>query len=180
MKAAGVFCTVGRESRSQYGESIAGVQEHSSAHQWPVKVSPFAQPNQVLPLVQSLPYESAGTGDKKVQAYNFRMILSEDPANSVAFPKPPNYDPKRYELMARLLEAMTKHLGRAPIMHEVTLILNDIEKGARARLKRSRTEEVPAVAVAMLFDAPSDAGEAGSGADSAKPTGRRRKSSKSS
>jgi hypothetical protein len=57
-----------------------------------------------------------------VQAYNFRMILSDDPANSVPFPKPPGYDPKRYELMARLLAAMTEKLGRPPIMHEVTLI----------------------------------------------------------
>src|SRR5205823_12519926 len=58
----------------------------------------------------------------KVQAYNFRMILSEDLANQVPFPKPPSYDPKRYELLARLLDAMTKKLGRPPVMHEVTLI----------------------------------------------------------
>ena len=63
-----------------------------------------------------------GQGDKRVQAYNFRMILSEDPANQVAFPKPPDYNPKRYELFARLLDATTAKLGRAPVMNEVTLI----------------------------------------------------------
>jgi hypothetical protein len=63
-----------------------------------------------------------GSADRKVQAYNFRMILSEDPANQVAFPKPPGYDPQRYELLARLLDAMTKKLGRPPVLREVTLI----------------------------------------------------------
>ena len=46
-----------------------------------------------------------------MQAYNFRMILSDDPANQVAFPKPPNYDPQRYELFARLLEADAEEAG---------------------------------------------------------------------
>jgi hypothetical protein len=50
------------------------------------------------------------------------MILSDDAADQVPFPKPPDYDPKRYELLARLLDAKTKQLGRAPRLQEVTLI----------------------------------------------------------
>ena len=50
------------------------------------------------------------------------MILSHDPNNQVPFPKPAVYDPKRYELLARLLEAMTKKNGRAPTLNEVTLV----------------------------------------------------------
>ena len=41
-----------------------------------------------------------------MQAYNFRLILSHDPANQVAYPKPAHYDPARFELLARLLGAM--------------------------------------------------------------------------
>lgn len=122
MAQAGVEYTVGRESSAQYGESLAGVRDRTPFHQFMVRVSPYDSNGKLLPEVDPGPKAPAGSGDKKVQAYNFRMILSEDPANSVPFPKPPNYDPKRYELSARLLEAMTKQLGRPPVMHQVTLI----------------------------------------------------------
>ena len=122
MAQAGVEYTYGREPSAQYGESLAGVRDRTPLHQFMVRVSPYDGNGKLLPEVDPGPKAAAGTGDKKVQAYNFRMILSEDPANRTAFPKPPNYDPMRYELMARLLDAMTKRLGRPPVMHEVTLI----------------------------------------------------------
>ena len=124
MAQAGVKYTVGRESTAQYGESLAGVREHTPKHQFLVRISPYDANGKLLPEVDPGPKAAPGTGDKKVQAYNFRMILSNDPANLVAFPKPPNYDPHRYELLARLLAAMTEKNGRAPYLHEVTLIAN--------------------------------------------------------
>ena len=124
MAQAGVKYTVGRESTAQYGESLAGVREHTPKHQFLVRISPYDANGKLLPEVDPGPKAAPGTGDKKVQAYNFRMILSNDPANQVPFPKPPNYDPHRYELLARLLAAMTEKNGRAPYLHEVTLIAN--------------------------------------------------------
>jgi hypothetical protein len=122
MTQAGVEYTVGRESSAQYGESLAGVRERTPLHQFMVRTSPYDANGKLLPEVDPGPKAAPGTGDKKVQAYNFRMILSEDPANQVPFPKPPDYDPHRYELLARLLDAMTKKLGRPQVMNEVTLI----------------------------------------------------------
>ncbi len=122
MAQAGVEYAVGREASAQYGESLAGVRDRTPLHQFSVRIAPYDSAGKLLPEVDPGPKGASGTGDKKVQAYNFRMILSEDPANQVAFPKPPGYDPKRYALMALLLEAMTKKLGRPPILHEVTLI----------------------------------------------------------
>jgi len=122
MAQSGVDYTWGRESSEKYGESLAGVRERTPQHQFLVPVSPYDANGKLLPEVDPGPKAPAGSADKKVQAYNFRMILSEDPANQIAYPEPPNYDPKRYELLARLLEAMTKRLGRAPIMNEVMLI----------------------------------------------------------
>lgn len=122
MAQAGVEYTLGREASSQYGESLAGVRERTPFHQFQVQLSPFGANGKLLPEVDAGPRAEPGSADKKVQAYNFRMILSEDPQNSVAFPKPPDYNPARYELLARLLDAMTKKLGRPPVMHEVTLI----------------------------------------------------------
>jgi hypothetical protein len=122
MAQAGVEYTVGRESSAQYGESLAGVRDRTPYHQFMVRVNPRDANGKLLPEVDPGPRETPGTGDRKVQAYNFRMIMSEVPENSVAVPKPPNYDPARYELFARLLEAMTVKLGRPPVLHEVTLI----------------------------------------------------------
>jgi hypothetical protein len=45
-----------------------------------------------------------GTGDKKVQSYNYRICLTNDPANRIAITRPPDYDSTRYELLLRLLE----------------------------------------------------------------------------
>src|SRR5690348_13869862 len=119
MAQAGVQYTIGREAQSQYGESLAGVRERTPLHQFLVRVSPYDAAGKLLPEVSPGPRGAPGSADKKVQSYNFRMILSEDPANQTPFPKPPGYDAKRYELLARLLEAMTQKLGRPPVMHEV-------------------------------------------------------------
>ena len=103
MAKAKVSYTVGREASDKYHESIAGVQKHSPAHQWPVKISPFREGKSLLPLVQSEPTCPPGSGDRKTQAYNFRLCMTQDPQLRVPFPKPANYDPARFELLARYL-----------------------------------------------------------------------------
>jgi hypothetical protein len=105
MAAAGVSYHVGREGRTQYGESLAGVQVYSRAHQWPVRIDGRAADKSPLPFIQANPLEKPGTGDRKVQAYNFRLCMTNRPDNRVAWPKPPGYDPARYELLARYLKA---------------------------------------------------------------------------
>ncbi len=104
MAKVGVNYTVGRESREQYNESLAGVQAFSKFHQWPVKISAFEDKDKLLPFVQPGPLGKPGAGDKKVQAYNFRLCLTQRPELRLPWPKPKNYDPKRFELLARYLE----------------------------------------------------------------------------
>lgn len=48
--------------------------------------------------------------------------MSDDPANQIPYPKPPGYNPHRYELLALRLAAETQRLGRAPHFHEEVLI----------------------------------------------------------
>jgi hypothetical protein len=122
MAPAGIHYTVGRESTGQYQETLAGVRDRTPKHQFLVPISARDQQGRLLPEISSAPAGTVGAGDKKVQSYNFRMILSDDPNNQVAFPKPPGYDPHRYELLARLLAAMAAKLGRPQILQEVTLI----------------------------------------------------------
>ncbi len=111
MARAGVGFTVGRESNAVYGETLNGVRESTPKHQFVVPVDPYKQPGApasgILPLIQSSPSAPPGEGDQSVQAYNFRLCLTRDPNNQKPIEPPKGYDPARYELLGRYLEAMT-------------------------------------------------------------------------
>lgn len=108
MAAAGVDYHVGREANSVYGEQWNGVQPEvfQHGHHFKVKISPYKIANDstsgLLPEISSEPIAEYGSGDNKIQAYCFRMCLSNHPKNRVPFPKPEGYDPARYELLARV------------------------------------------------------------------------------
>jgi hypothetical protein len=105
MAQSGVTWTYGRESSEQYGESLAGVRGKTPFHQFLVDI-PARENGRLLPEILPTPPGAPGSADKDVQAYNFRMCLCEAPARQVPFPKPPNYDPARYALLARLIHAL--------------------------------------------------------------------------
>ena len=105
LPGAGVAYTWGREGRDEYGESLAGKVEYCPKHQFEVPINPHSADGMVLPLIQGDDGLKSGDGDKKVQAYNFRMCLSSDKENQVPFPKPDNYDPARWEILRRYLSA---------------------------------------------------------------------------
>jgi hypothetical protein len=105
MAQAGVGYTWGRESAAQYGESLAGVRSETPYHQFLVNISPYGAGRQLLPEVSADPAGQPEAADRKVQAYNFRLIFSHDPANQAPYPKPAHYDPARFELFVRYLKA---------------------------------------------------------------------------
>ncbi|MEB2364379.1 MAG: FAD-dependent oxidoreductase [Bryobacteraceae bacterium] len=114
MAAAGVDYHVGRESTSTYGEKWNGVQTgvlHHRHHFGVLKtpISPYVIPGDpksgVLPRISTEPPGNYGEGDRKVQAYCFRMCLTQVPGNRVPFTKPARYDPKEYELLLRIFAA---------------------------------------------------------------------------
>jgi hypothetical protein len=108
MAASGVEYHIGRESNDTYGETWNGVQfgvfQHN--HYFYDPISPYQIPDDpssgLLPEISGESLTENGTGDSKVQAYNFRMCLSKHPENRIPFPKPEGYDPSRYELLARV------------------------------------------------------------------------------
>lgn len=120
MARAGVKYAIGREGRDEYGESIAGVQARSPAHQWPVAVPALEGDGKPLPTVQAGPAGPAGSGDGKTQAYNYRLCMTDRADNRVPFPKPPGYDPARFELLARYL-ARKPDLKVGQLMHPARL-----------------------------------------------------------
>lgn len=111
MAAAGVKYTVGREANSVYGETLNGNQVKANVHnhRFLKNVDPWLTPGDpssgLVPEVENAGPGEDGTGDHRVQAYCFRMCMSKAPGNRVPFPKPDNYDEKRYELLFRNFEA---------------------------------------------------------------------------
>jgi hypothetical protein len=100
MAQAGVSFTWGRESTAQYGESLAGVRGETPKHQFLMNLKYHGEAE-----VSKEPAGEPGAADRKIQAYNFRMIFSRDPANQVPFPKPARYDPRQFDLLVRVLAA---------------------------------------------------------------------------
>lgn len=121
MAQAGVSFTCGRESSAQYGESLAGVRPKDPNHQFDFPVPAFDEKGNVIPEIQTEPRGNLGERDQKIQAYNFRMILTNRPENRVPFPKPDVYDPKRFEVLARFLNEFVRHKGRPPRVEEIFL-----------------------------------------------------------
>ena len=108
MAMAGVSYHVGREANSVYGETLNGYQLRD-LHQFKDNVDPFVVPGDpssgLLWGISKQTPRTLGDGDNYVQAYNFRLCLSNDPANQIPFTKPDDYDPARYELLARIIQA---------------------------------------------------------------------------
>jgi len=114
MAAAGVDYHVGREGSRVYGEDWNGVQTGVLHHRHHFgvlkeKIDPYVIPGNpksgVLPRVSAEPPGNYRDGDKRVQAYCYRMCLTDHPENRIPFPKPAGYDPKQYELLARIYAA---------------------------------------------------------------------------
>jgi hypothetical protein len=112
LAAANVSYRVGRESAAAYGESLAGQWQKVSwrnIYQFcGLPLSPHVEPGNpesgLLPEISSETPGKPGEGDFKVQAYNFRMCLTNE-KGKIPFPKPRGYDPGRYALLARFLNA---------------------------------------------------------------------------
>ena len=115
MAAAGVSYFVGRESNAVYGETLSGVQtKNARSHQFIGKVDPFVikgdPTSGLLARISNEAPGAEGSGDSKMQAYNFRLCLTQVEENRLPFPKPEQYDPSEYELLLRTLEKGSKHV----------------------------------------------------------------------
>ncbi|SHJ62481.1 FAD-dependent oxidoreductase [Pseudozobellia thermophila] len=121
MAAAGVSYAIGRESNDEYGETLNGVQanninlsltglvsKNAHNHNFVQGVDPYiikGNPDSgLLPNVNEKP-GLEGAGDDKIQAYCFRMCLTDHPENRIPFKKPSGYNELDYELLFRNYEA---------------------------------------------------------------------------
>lgn len=110
MAAANVRYTVGREANAQYGETLNGVQTANARyHQFVPGVDPYVVPGDpasgLLPFIDPDGPGVEGQGDHRVQAYCFRMCLTDHPENRIPFHRPEGYDEQWFELLLRNYEA---------------------------------------------------------------------------
>jgi hypothetical protein len=127
MAAAGIIYTIGREGNDQYGENLNGVQANDTSltligtvsangrnHNFVDGVDPYIikgdKSSGVLPYIDVNGPGEAGTGDHRVQAYCFRMCLTDHPENRIPFTRPADYDELNYELLIRNYEAGFNHI----------------------------------------------------------------------
>lgn len=99
MARAGVSHTHGRESRDQYGESLAGIRFIDT----PIDAAPYDDSGNLLPGFVERSTLTEGGADQRVMNYNFRLTLSTNPDRR-PFPQPDRYEPGRYVLLTRLLK----------------------------------------------------------------------------
>lgn len=108
MAKAGVSYIVGREGNDVYGETIDGVQL-MNGHQFPDGIDPFVEPGNpdsgLLWGISPAAKAPDGTGDTLVQAYNYRICLTDSLQNMIPITRPENYDSSKYELLLRLMDA---------------------------------------------------------------------------
>lgn len=101
MARAGVGFTFGREARTQYGESLAGI--HIGDRRF--KARTRDERGDLLPGISAtIDQLEPGAGDRKVLNYNFRLTLTKDRTNQVPFPRPQSDDAGRYALLAKYLK----------------------------------------------------------------------------
>jgi hypothetical protein len=130
MAKAGVSYTLQREGNAKYGETFNGIYydpkyRPRAGHLQPQEngrvpggqgvwdrdfpLDPYVVPGDptsgLLPLIQAGEPGNPGAPAAGVQAYCFRLCLSRDPANSIPIAPPPDFDPGRYEIVARFIEA---------------------------------------------------------------------------
>lgn len=109
MARAGVSYHVGREGNHVYKETRNGIQFNSVHHMFNAWIDPYVKPGKpdsgLLPGIMDVQPGIVGEGDRSIQAYNFRICLTNVPDNRVAFPAPPDYDPEPFELLLRYIRA---------------------------------------------------------------------------
>jgi hypothetical protein len=139
MARAGVANTYGRDSRSQYGEKLAGVREphfvkNYTEEEYATPINAYMHHGQfgadiparetdgkLLWGIDAAPLGEPGAGDRRMQAYCYRLIATQRSDIKGAWPKPKHYYPERYELLLRYIQehpgiafARLVHLGPIP------------------------------------------------------------------
>ena len=109
LKAAGVDTTYGREANALYGETKNGIRAETTHAQFQVKVDPYRVPGKpesgLIPTIQDEPLGEPGMGDRNIQAFCFRLCLTQERENQIPIEKPAGFERSLYEVYFRYVRA---------------------------------------------------------------------------
>jgi len=125
MAAADISYTIGRETNKAYNETLNGIHtkltdttrtghpaHNAMNHNFIDGVDPYVvkgdSESGLLPFINPDGPGVDGEGDHHIQAYCFRMCLTDHSENKIAFEKPSNYHELDYELLLRNYEGGEK------------------------------------------------------------------------
>jgi hypothetical protein len=113
MFKARVSTVLGRESRAQYSEKDAGaapLKKPETGDGTVATVDPYVVPGDassgLIPGVINYKQKPVGSADSNLMAFNYRVCVTDNPANQVKFSKPADYDPMQYEGVARFIRSL--------------------------------------------------------------------------
>ncbi len=120
---AGVSFVVGRESNTEFDEACNGITGPLDLNQLPDGIDPYIVEGDassgLLPGVASDLGGAVGDGDQRLQAYCYRMVLTDVPANRLPIIKPAGYNDADYEILFRAIAA-----GETGPFFKTTLVPN--------------------------------------------------------
>lgn len=108
MANANVSYTVGRESNTTYNETFNGYRINFKDGTDLSTIDPYIvegdKNSGLLPYIDSEIPLKQGEADHRVQAYCYRMTLTDDPENRIKIQEPKNYNPLWYEVLVRRIQ----------------------------------------------------------------------------
>lgn len=109
---AGVSYVIGREANSEFKEVGNGNTGVAKKNQLPNGIDPYVVKGDpksgLLPGVNPDLGGAKGDADHRLQAYCYRMCLTDAPDNRIMIEKPKNYNEADYEILFRSIEAGQK------------------------------------------------------------------------
>jgi len=107
MAAAGVSWTIGREGTADFGESLAGKRYPKGL----MNIDGVDGGGDPLPLITTTNAGPTDAADDNIMTYSYRLSLTTSAANKIPMPAPDNYDPARFEVMRRYVQAGGSSIG---------------------------------------------------------------------
>lgn len=108
MALAGVSYAVGRDDNSTYNEKYNGIRYNGFYGNEERSIDPYIVPGDpssgVLPFISDGRIGEEGTADKRLQAFCYRLTLTDVDENKIEIKKPANYDPLWFEYMVRYIQ----------------------------------------------------------------------------
>ncbi|MDQ8188392.1 FAD-dependent oxidoreductase [Pelagicoccus sp. SDUM812002] len=109
LEEAGVSFQVGREANEEYGETGNGITGALPTNQLPDGIDPYVVPGNpksgLLAGVNPTLGGEVGDADHRLQAFCYRMVLTDDPDSRTIIDKPKTYQEADYEILFRAIEA---------------------------------------------------------------------------